>query len=126
MKKKLFISMLFSAILLVLVVSSVFAGGTYRGVADDPNVSALGPIKYLGNPAGYHFWFTPSADLGRYEAGHSYHNVYKLKVSDPSEWCGPNTVGGNPKRAPYNQVGHTGKTVYYKIWDTTTDTLVCP
>jgi hypothetical protein len=123
MKKKLVISMLFSAVLLVLVVTSVFAGGTSRGIAEDPNVPALGPVKYLGNPAGYHFWFTVSADLSYYEAGHSYHNVYKLRVGDPSEWCGTTKV---PNREPYNLVGHTGKIVYYKVWDTTTDTLVCP
>ena len=123
MKKKLFISMLFSAILLVLVVSSVFAGGTFRGEASDPSYPQLGPIKYLGNPAGYHFWFTANDDLGRYLAGHSYHNVYKIEVGDTSEWCGPVNV---PNRPPYNQVGFTGEYAYYKIWDVTTDTLVCP
>jgi len=122
MKKKLFIGMLFSAILLVMVVTSVFAGGTVRGEDYDQGALSLGEIKYLGNPTGYHFWFTPTANISVYEEGHSYHNVYKFKAGDPSEWCQA-TI---PNRAPYNLVGAPGTLVYYKIWDTTTDTLVCP
>ena len=123
MKKKISISILISAILLVMVASTVFAGGNFRGEDVDSEAPALGVIKYLGNPAGYHFWFTANADLGPYLAGHSYHNVYKIKPKDLSEWCGPALV---PNREPYSEVGFTGESVYYKIWDTTTDTLVCP
>ena len=122
MKKKISISILISAILLVMVASTVFAGGNFRGEDVDSEAPALGVIKYLGNPAGYHFWFTANADLGPYLAGHSYHNVYKIKEGDKSEWCGPVNI---PDRPPYNEVGHTGS-AFYKIWDTTTDTLVCP
>jgi hypothetical protein len=121
------------AVLLVVVFTLAFAGpviaggnGAFRGEAADPKYPQLGTITYLSNKAGYHFWFTVSADLGVYEAGHSYHNVYKLKVDDPSEWAGPIDVGGNPERPPYNQVGHEGEQVYYKIFDTTTDTQIVP
>jgi hypothetical protein len=113
-------------ILVSLLISGTALAKAFRGSAEDPLHSEFGWIEYLSNPAGYHFWFTMNADYGRYEEGHSYHNVYKVKVDDPSEWCGPIPVGGNPSRAPYNSVGHKGESVYYKIWDTTTDTLVCP
>jgi len=131
MKRKIF-SILFALVLVVslgLVMATPVAAdgnGAYRGEAADSLYPALGVIKYLSNPSGYHFWFTVSANLGPYQAGHSYHNVYKVKVDDPSEWAGPIAVGGNPPRAPYNQVGHTGEWVYYKIFDTTTDTQVVP
>ena len=110
------------------VPSVAFAGGkgASRGEAMDDLNPELGLIKWLSTPAGYHFWFTPTANLGPYVAGHSYHNVYQLTVDDPSEWAGPISVGGNPPRPPYNQVGHAGKSVYYKIFDTTTDTQVVP
>ena len=109
-----------------VVADSGKSKGAFRGEAMDSKYPQLGTIKYLSNKAGYHFWFTVSADLGPYVAGHSYHNVYKLEVDDPSEWAGPIAVGGNPPRPPYNQVGHEGKSVYYKIFDTTTDTQVVP
>jgi hypothetical protein len=116
------------ALLMVLLVATVSAGGggAYRGEATDPLYQQLGTIKYLATPAGYHFWFTPSADVAWYEAGHSYHNVYQVRVDDPTEWCGPIPVGGSPPREPYNLVGHEGESVYYKIFDTTTDTQICP
>lgn len=125
MKKRMLIAIV--VILgLAMMVSPIWAkggGGTNRGVASDPNAEWLGPVKYLGNPAGYHFWFTPTASLGSYEAGHSYHNVYKLQVDDESEWC---YGGPAPNRPPYNRTGHTGQMVYYKIFDTTTGDLVRP
>ena len=129
--KKVFFIGLAIALLLVMVMPMVAAAGgngngAFRGEAEDALYPELGVIKYLSNKAGYHFWFTVSADLGVYEAGHSYHNVYKVKVDDPSEWAGPIPVGGNPPRAPYNEVGHEGEMVYYKIIDTTTDTQIVP
>lgn len=111
---------------LVVVVPVALAGGAYRGSAWDANNPELGLIEYLATPAGYHFWFTPTADVGQYyEADHSYHNIYQLTVDDPAEWCGTVIVGAGD-REPYNLVGHQGETAYYKIYDTTTDTLVCP
>jgi hypothetical protein len=112
------------AVALVAIAPSVLAGGgATQGSDYDPNYPGLGEIRYLGNRPGYHFWFTPTENIGPYMAGHSYHNVYKLSVGDPDEWCGPVNI---PNRPPYNRVGHTGKTAYYKIFDTTTDTQVCP
>jgi hypothetical protein len=112
-------------ILVSLLISGTALAKAYRGSAEDPLYPEFGSMEYLSNPAGYHFWFTMSGDHAPYEAGHSYHNVYKLKVDDPSEWCGTVTVGSS-NRHPYDLVGHQGETAYYKIWDTTTDTLVCP
>ena len=130
MKKRVLIALV---VVLALAASAslVWAGGpggrgAYRGEAADPNYPDLGTIKYLATPAGYHFWFTVSANLGPYEAGHSYHNVYQVTVDEPWEWCGPIPVGGSPERAPYNLVGHEGESVYYKIFDTSTDTQICP
>lgn len=122
MKRKLiFILALVS--ILVLVFAGTALAKTYRGWAEDPHHPGLGMIKYLGNPAGYHFWFTPTKNIGHYIAGHSYHNIYKISVEDPSEWCGPVNI---PDRPPYNQVGHTGKNAYYKIWDITAEMWICP
>jgi hypothetical protein len=45
--------------------------------AAGPSYPQLGEIDYLFNNAKYHFWFTATADLGRYDAGHTYHNVCK-------------------------------------------------
>lgn len=96
-----------------------FAGngnnGAVVGEAEDPNYPQLGVIRYVGNHAGYHFWFTVSEDLGPYEAGKSYHNVYKFEVKNPNKWMGPTTV---PNRAPYNIVATPGQTAYYKIIET--------
>jgi len=118
------LAVLFAGFALLISVSTVLAGnGAVQGEAGDLSYPGLGIIRYLGNKPGYHFWFTPKENIGPYVAGHSYHNVYKLEVGDTSEWCGPVNI---PNRAPYNLVGHTGKTAYYKIWDKTTDTLVCP
>ncbi|MFC1625240.1 hypothetical protein ACFL15_02615 [Patescibacteria group bacterium] len=120
---------LFIAVIAVfLSASSVLAksdNAAFRGEAEDPKYPQLGVISYLSNNSGYHFWFTVTDDLGLYTAGHSYHNIYKVDLNDTTGWCGPNTVGGNPERAPYNLVGHTGETVWYKIYDVTTDTYVC-
>jgi hypothetical protein len=123
MRKVIFVS-LGLALLMVLLVATVSAGGggAYRGEGIDPNNTWLGTIKYLATPAGYHFWFTPSADIAWYEAGHSYHNVYQATVDDPSEWC----VCYVPNRPPYNEVGFTGQHMYFKIFDTTTDTQIAP
>jgi hypothetical protein len=126
--KKIIIIGLITVLVIAAIPAVAVAGGNgaYRGEAADPLYPELGTIQYLSNKAGYHFWFTVSADLGPYTAGHSYHNVYKVNVNDPSEWAGPLTVGGSPQRAPYDLVGHTGETAYYKIFDTTTDTQVMP
>ncbi len=127
MKKRILIALVL-VLALAATASVVWAGGggAYRGEAEDPLYPQLGMISYLATPAGYHFWFTVTANLGPYTAGHSYHNVYQVTVGDPSEWCGPIPVGGNPNRAPYNLVGHAGESVYYKIFDTTTETQICP
>ncbi|MFC2162298.1 hypothetical protein ACFLRF_01335 [Candidatus Altiarchaeota archaeon] len=121
MKKTIFFGTIL--VLMALTTLSVAKNGAVKGVAADPNYPQLGDITYLANKPGYHFWFTMEADLGRYEAGHSYHNVYKFDVKDTSEWCGPVTI---PNRAPYNLVGPVGASVYYKIWDVTEDVMVCP
>ena len=129
MKKRVLIRGLGLALLMVLLVGTASAGGgggAYRGEAVDGKYPGLGTIKYLATPAGYHFWFTPTQNIASYVAGHSYHNVYQVTVGDPTEWCGPIAVGGNPARAPYNLVGHEGESVYYKIFDTSTDTQICP
>ena len=111
------------ALMLALAFAAPAAAKTLRGSAQDANAPTLGDIEYLFNPAGFHFWFTPVDNLGPYTAGHSYHNVYKYTVDDPAEWC---TVPSLPDREPYNIGGTDGEMVYYKIWDTTTDTLVRP
>ncbi len=127
--KKILFSVLLVLVLVLVMVSPVMAAppegkGASRGEAVDPNYSELGMIKYLGNPAGYHFWFTMSADLAHYEMGHSYHNVYQLTVDDPDEWSGVAII---PDREPYNLVGHpVGTQVYYKIFDTATGTQIYP
>ncbi len=120
--KKLTI-LIVGTLLLLSATTVLAANGAVKGEAMDPSYPGLGMIRYLGNKPGYDFWFTPTQNIGPYVAGHSYHNVYKLEVGDPSEWCGPVNI---PNREPYNLVGHTGATAYYKIWDKTTDTLVCP
>jgi hypothetical protein len=107
----------------VLLTAAPVSAGTIRGSDFDPNVPALGEMRFLFNQAGLHFWFTPTANVGPYTAGHSYHNVYKYEVGDTSEWCGPVVL---PDRAPYNAGGTAGQQAYYKIWDVTADTLVCP
>lgn len=110
--------------LLLVVAGAVSASAkTTQGSAYDPNVAALGEISYLFNPAGFHLWFTPNADIGPYVAGDSYHNVYKYSVDDPTEWC---IVPVLPDRLPYNAGGTAGQMVYYQIWNTTTDMLVVP
>jgi len=114
------------ALLFTVAVSMPVAAdgkGAIRGKCDDSNAQWLGEITYLANRSGGHLWFTPTTDGGPYIAGHSYHNVYKLKVGDPSEWC---IVPSVPNRMPYNIIAQAGKPVYYKIFDTTTDTQVCP
>lgn len=96
--------------------------GTVQGSAEDPDNPGLGVIDYLFNNSGYHFWFTPTEDIGPYTAGHSYHNVYKYDLADPSDWCGPVNI---PDRLPYNAGGTAGDTAYYKIWDVTAEIWVC-
>ena len=97
--------------------------GAVQGSSVDGNAPALGEVTYLFNKAGYHFWFTVSADLGPDTEGHSYHNIYKYDVGNPSEWCPTTTVV--PDRLPYNAGDTVGETVYYKIWDVTAETWVC-
>lgn len=97
--------------------------GTVQGEAADANAPGLGTIKYLFNKAGYHFWFTATADVGAYyEAGNSYHNVYKYVVDDPENWCAEVNI---PPRPPYNAGGTDGGTAFYKIWNVTTETWTC-
>lgn len=115
--------MLFSVLLfLFAVISSQLYAHTSKGTAFDENALWLGEITYLGNPSGYHFWFTPEESHFWYTANHNYHNVYKFEVDNPEEWCGTVLV---PDREPYNLVGHTDSVVYYKIIDLTTGE-VCP
>ena len=120
--KKFLIGLVF-ACLLLLTVSSPVQAKTFSGEAKDPNALWLGTIKYLGNPAGYHFWFTPIETRGRYIEGHTYHNVYKFDLKDTTEWCGSSTIV--PDREPYNLVATPGIEVYYKIYDVTMDAYVC-
>lgn len=97
--------------------------GNIAGTAMDAHSPGLGEITYLFNNAGYHFWFTATDNVGLYyEAGDSYHNVYKYAVDDPEKWCGTVTI---PDRAPYNAGGTAGTAVYYKIWNVTDDMYVC-
>jgi len=121
--KKFLIGLVF-ACLLLLTVSSPVQAETVSGEAEDLNALWLGTIKYLGNPAGYHFWFTPTETRGNYIEGHTYHNVYKFNEKDTTEgeWCGPTTV---PNREPYNLVATPGTKAYYKIYDVTMDAYVC-
>ena len=124
MKKLIMIGLITVLVLAAIPAVAVAGGnGAYKGEAADPDYPQLGTIKYLANKPGYHFWFTVNADLGPYVAGHSYHNVYKFEVGDPGEWADPVTI---PDREPYNLVGPVGAQVYYKIFDTTTDTQVMP
>lgn len=99
--------------------------GLYRveGSASDPNAPQLGSIHYVGYNEGYEFWFTPTQNLAFYIAGHLYHNTYRVNPADLPGYCGSSVV---PNRPPYNLVGHTGQTVYYKIYDETAGTEVCP
>lgn len=98
------------------------AEGVVRGVSQDANATWLGDIEYLFNPAGYHFWLTPTATASYYTAGHSYHNIYKYNVEDTTSWCGPVHI---PDRKPYNAAGTDGQNAYFKIWDVTTETWAC-
>ena len=118
MKRALFLSI---ALALFAGVGSAGAD-TVKGFAEDPNFPVLGSVKYLGTPQGYHFWFTPTQDIGLHDAGHSYHGVYRFDVEDSSDWCGPTTV---PNRAPYNLVAAPGQLAWYKTFDTTTGEVVC-
>ena len=103
--KKLMLSLFFVVLFAVFAVPA-FAK-TERGEATDPNATWLGIIKYLGNSAGYHFWFTPTETHGNYTAGHTYHNIYKFELEDASDWCPSQATV--PNRAPYNLVASPGK-----------------
>lgn len=123
MRKVLLGALLAAVIGAVAAISAVASADTIHGTAIDQNAQGLGEITYVFNPSGYQFWFTATADVGtNYVAGHSYHNVYKYDVNDPTDWCGPVTI---PDRPPYNAAGTDGRTAYYKIWDVTTETAVC-
>lgn len=106
---------------LLLFALPVFAQNL-MGTGTDANATWLGDIKYLFNPSGYQFWFTPTESHGYYTAGHSYHNVYKYDLEDSTDWCGPVTI---PNREPYNEGGTAGMTAYYKIWDVTAGVYAC-
>jgi hypothetical protein len=112
--------------LATLIVFFLFAGmvsaKTNQGSALDPKALWAGEIKYLFNPSGYHFWFTPLESGGPYTEGHSYHNVYKYELENTANWCGPVNI---PNRAPYNIGGTAGGTAYYKIYDITMDMYAC-
>lgn len=88
----------------------------FEGTAKDPNAPQLGAIKYKGYPAGYEFWFTPNTGISFYIAGHKYHNFYEVNPAVVGDWCGTTVV---PNRTPYNLTGHTGETVYWKVFDVT-------
>ncbi len=120
--KKFLIGLVFVCLLL-LTVSSPAQAKTVSGEASDSNALWLGTVKYLGNPAGYHFWFTPTETRGCYIEGHTYHNVYKFDLKDTTEWCGSSATV--PDRGPYNLVATPGTEVYYKIYDVTMDAYVC-
>ena len=127
MKKRLLIALVV-VLALAATASLVWAGGqgAQRGVDSDPNAGWLGPIKWLANRAGYHFWFTTTAATPAnpyYTAGHSYHNVYKATVDGPGEWC---VTGPVVDRKPYNLTGFKGQCMYFKIFDTSTDTQIAP
>lgn len=124
--KRLIVIVLVIVMVLTLgsgVASAVSVNGAERGVCEDENALWLGEITYLANKSGGHLWFTPTADGGPYIAGHRYHNVYKYNVDDPSEWA---IVPVVPDRLPYNKIATPGEPIYYKIFDTTTDTQVVP
>ena len=59
---------------------------------------------------------------GPYDAGDSYHNIYKYKLKNTSDWCGPVLVAD---RLPYNAGGTAGQMAYYKIWNVTDGVWVC-
>jgi hypothetical protein len=94
------------------------------GEAEDPNTPQLGLIQYTGYLKGYEFWFIPIGDVSIYTAGHPYHNFYEVNPLPltPADWCGTTVV---PDRPPYNLVGHTGETVYWKAIDETTNSKDC-
>jgi len=121
--KRTFILALAVVMLIGLTSAVAYAGGNgaLKGTAYDPNCPELGEITYLGNHAGYHFWFTVTADVGPYVEGHSYHNIYKFQVDDPENWQEFTT---NADRPPYNLVVEPGTTLYYKVWDVTAETWV--
>ena len=122
--KKLIVLTLVGGVFLLMSATTVLAKNeVFKGGAEDPYHPELGSIRYVGTKTGYHFWFTPTEDIYLYTANHSYHNIYKIEVENPSEWCGKAYI---PNRTPYNLVGHTGKTTYFKVWDVTTGTSVCP
>jgi hypothetical protein len=125
MKRALLVLLVIALVMVFMV--PVATGKTFKGVAADPLAPQLGDITYLGNPAGYDFWFTPTGDLGPYTGGNSYHNVYKYKPQwdgPQPGWCGTTMI---PDRAPYNLVGFdVGTMFYYKIINVTTGGLVCP
>lgn len=47
-----------AALLAVLIGTA--SATTIHGTGTDPHATWLGPIKYVFNPAGYQFWFTPT------------------------------------------------------------------
>ena len=119
-------------LLAVVLTAIVSAGGNgaIRGVARDAvsPTDCKGPMTYLFNKAGFHFWFTgqprPCTGNQGWVEGHTYHGVYKYKEpDDPCEWCGPLPV---VDRMPFNAGGTAGWDFWYKYFDTTTGEQIRP
>jgi hypothetical protein len=132
--KKILIAVLLVAVFSLAFAAPVFAGGNGAIVGEYDTGGPLGVISYVGNPAGYHLWFTCNTDVTTtltdgssftYEAGHSYHNIYKFKVKDTDKW-GYHDPANPPANAPYNIVNPDGDPVYLKIIDITADGKVFP
>lgn len=125
--KKVITLCLLSLLLVSTITSPVLAGdkgnGAVKDTCFDSKALWLGELTYLANNSGGHMWFTPTKTGGPYIAGHSYHNVYKYTVDDPSEWA---VIPVVPDREPYNIFGKAGEKLYYKIFDTTMDVQIMP
>ena len=106
-----------AALILSTSTAAVAGNGAVRGEAEDSGNPGLGTITYVFNNAGYHFWFTPTENVSIYQAGHSYHNIYKYDAGGQSAWCGPVSIPDTP---PYNAGGTAGGKAYYRVLDLTT------
>jgi hypothetical protein len=120
--KKLLVIVVVIAVL-VLGLAAMVGAKAEKGTAYDADALWLGEITWLSNNSGGHFWFTPAESEAYYTAGHRYHNIYKLSVDDPSEWCYWHT---SADRIPYTYLYPADTPHYFKIWDVTTGELVSP